>query len=79
MVDASVKSHLREYFPYKLPLSEEQLLQRNNDRKIFGYVQRDIEIPENPIRYFSIFPAISKNTAVSKEDFGPLMTEYAEK
>ena len=25
--DASVESHLRENFPYKLPLSEEQLLQ----------------------------------------------------
>ena len=28
-------------------LSEEQLLQRQNDGKLFGYVQCDIEVPEH--------------------------------
>ena len=44
--DASVKSHLRENFPYKRPLSEEQLLQGIIDGQLFGYVQSDIEVPE---------------------------------
>ena len=34
--DASVKSHLRENFPYKRPLSEAQLLQRIIDGQLFG-------------------------------------------
>ena len=45
--DASVKSHLRENFPYKRPLSEEQLLQGIIDGQLFGYVQYDIEVPEH--------------------------------
>ena len=44
--DASVKSHLRENFRYKRPLSEEQLLQGIIDGQLFGYVQYDIEVPE---------------------------------
>ena len=36
--DASAKSHLRESFPYKRPLSEEQLLQGIIDGQFFGYV-----------------------------------------
>ena len=34
--DASVKSHLRENFPYKRPLSEKQLLQGIMNGKFFG-------------------------------------------
>ena len=77
--DASVKSHLRENFPYKRPLSEEQLLQRIIDGRLFGYVQCDIEVPEHLRSYFSNFPPIFKNTVVSREDIGILMREYAEK
>ena len=76
--DASAKSHLRKNFPYKRPLSEEQLLQGNIDGRLCGYVQCDIEFPEHLWRYFSNFPPIFKNTVVSREDFGNLMTEYAE-
>ena len=43
--DTSVKSHLRENFPYRRPLGEEQLLQRIIDGRFFGYVQCDIEVP----------------------------------
>ena len=60
--DAPVKSYLRANFPYKTPLSEEQLLQGVFDGRLFGYVQCDIEVPE-PLRdYFSNFPPIFKNT-----------------
>ena len=77
--DASVKNHLRENFPYKRPLSEEQLLQETIDGRLFGYVQCDIETPEHLQSYFSNFPPIFKNIVVSREDIGTLMRENAEK
>ena len=77
--DASVKSHLRENFPYRRPLSEEGLLQGFIDGRLFGYVQCDIEVPEHLRSYFSNFPPVFKNTVVSREDIGPLMRKYAEK
>ena len=77
--DASVKSHLRENFPYKRPLSEEGLLQGIIDGRLFGYVQCDIEVPEHLQSCFSNFPPVFKNTVVSGEDIGSLMREDAEK
>ena len=77
--DASVKSHLRENFPYKRPLSEEGLMQEIIDGRHFGYVQCDIEVPEHLRDYFSNFPPIFKNTVVSRNDIGNLMKQYAEK
>ena len=77
--DASVKNHLRENFPYKRRLGEEQFLQGITDGRIFGYVQCDIEVPEHLRSYFSNFPPIFKNTVVNREDIGTLMRDYAEK
>ena len=74
-----VKQHLRDMFPYKLPLREEGLLQRIKDGNLFGYVQCDIEVPEHLREKFANFPPIFKNTDVSRDDIGPLMKEYAEK
>ena len=77
--DASVKSHLRKNFPYRRPLSEEGLMQGVIDGRLFGYVQCDIEVPEHLRDYFSNLPPIFKNTAVSRDDIGNLMKQYAEK
>ena len=77
--DASVKSYLRENFPYRRPLSEEELLQGIIDGRLFGYVHCDIEVPEHLRDYFSNFPPIFKNTVVSRDDNGNLMKQYAEK
>ena len=77
--DAPVKSYLRANFPYKRPLTEEQLLQRIIDGRLFGHVQCDIEMPENLCDYFSNFPPIFKNTVVCRNDIGDLMKEYAKK
>ena len=77
--DAPVKSYLRANFPYKRPLSEEQLLQRIVAGQFFGYVQCDIEVPEHLRDYFSNFPPIFKNTVVIRDNIGNLMKEYAEK
>ena len=77
--DASVKSHLRTNFPYRNPLSEEKLLHGIIDGRLFGYVQCDIEVPEHLRDYFSNFSPIFKDTAVSRDDIGNLMKQYAEK
>ena len=77
--DASVKSHLRENFPYRRPLSEEGLMQEIIDGKLYDSVQCDIEMPEHLRDYFSNFPPIIKNTAVSRDDIRNLMKQYAEK
>ena len=77
--DESVKSHLRENFPYSPPLIGKQILQGINNERLFGYVQCDFEVPEHLCDYFSNFAPIFKNTVVSRDDIGNLMTQYAEK
>ena len=74
-----VKEHLRESFPYKRPLREESLLERIRSGKLFGYVQCDIEVPEELKEKFATFPPIFKNTNVGRHDIGSLMKDYAEK
>ena len=76
--DASVKHHLQENFHYRRALSEEGFLQGIIDGRLFGYVQCDIEVPEQLRDYFSNFPPIFENTVVSRDDIGNLMKQYAE-
>ena len=77
--DESVKKHLRENFPNRRPLIEEQLLQGIIDGQLFGYVQCAIDLPEHLSNYFSNFPPIFKTNVVSRDDIGHLMKQYAEK
>ena len=74
----TVKQHIREHFPYRRSLAAEQFLEDIKKGKLFGYVQCDIEIPENLRANFTNFPPIFKNTLVSKNDIGDLMRTYAE-
>ena len=75
-----VKEHyLRGSFPYKRPLREESLLKQVRSGKCFGYVQCDIEVPDELKKKFAIFPPICKNTNVGRRDIGSLMQDYAEK
>ena len=74
-----VKQHLRESFPYKRPLREESLLEQIKSGKLFGYVQCDIEVPEELKDKFANFPPIFKKTNVCRHDIGSLMKDYAEK
>ena len=69
---------MRESFPYKRPLREENLLEQKSG-KLFGYVQCDIEVPEELKKKFANFPPIFKNTNVGRHDIGSLMQDYAEK
>ena len=77
--DAPVKSYLRANFPYKHPISQDQLLRRIIDGRLFGYVQCDIEAPEHLHDYFSNFPPVFKNDVVTRNNIGDLIKEYAEK
>ena len=70
--DASVKKHLREFFPYEDPLSEERHMQESFGGLLFGYVEYGIEVPQNLRKNFSNFPQFFKNTAVSRTVFGNL-------
>ena len=75
----SVKQHLSESFSYKHPLREESLLEQIKSGKLFGFVQCDIEVPEELRDIFANFPTIFKNTNVGQHDIGSLMKDYAEK
>ena len=74
----TVKPHIREHFPYRRSLAAEQLLEEIKKGKLFGYVQCDIEIPENLRSKIVNFPPIFKNSLVSKSGIGDLMKTYAE-
>ena len=76
---ACVKQHLRESIPYKRPLREESLLEPIRSGKLFGYVQCDIEVPEELKEKFANYPPIFKNTNLGRHDTGSLMQDYAEK
>ena len=74
----NVKLHIRENFPYRRSLTEQQLLEGIKKGSLFGYIQCDIEVPKNLRKNFANFPPIFKNTLVSKNDNGDLMKTYAE-
>ena len=72
-----VKIHIREKFPYRRSLTDQQLLEGIKRGNMFGYVQCDIEVPKNLRANLSNFPPIFRNTLVSMIDFGDLMKTYA--
>ena len=74
-----VKEHLGESFLYKRTLREERLLEQIRIGKLFGYVQCDIEVPEELKKNFPNFPPIFKNTTVGRHNIESLMKGYAEK
>ena len=71
------KQHIREPFPYRRSLAAEQLLSEIKQGKLLGYVECDIEVPENLRANFANFHPLFKNTLVSKSDIGDLMENYA--
>ena len=77
--NSMLKNHVRKHFPYKLPLSSETLLMRIHEDKLFGYVQCDLEVPEELRERFANFPPIFKNCDVGRENIGKFMLDYAER
>ena len=74
----NVTLHIRESFPYRRSLTEQQLREGIKKGKLFSYVQWDIKVPENLRPKFCMFLPIFKNTLVSKNFIGDLMKTYAE-
>ena len=74
----TVKQHIREHFPYRRSLAAEQHLEEIKKRKLFGYVQCDIEVLEILRSKIDNFPPIFKNILVSKNDIVDLKNSYAE-
>ena len=68
---------MRNNFPFKLPLTQESLLAKIRDDKLFGYVQCDLEVPGGFKYKFSNFPPILKNFNVNRADIGDYMRDYA--
>ena len=52
---------------------------RIHEDKLFGYVQCDLEVPEELRERFANFPPIFKNFDVGRENIGKFMLGYAEK
>ena len=67
-----------EIFPHRRSHTEHHLLEGKKKGIIIGYVQCDIEVPENLRANFAKFPPIFKNTLFSKFDIGDLMKTFAE-
>ena len=74
-----VREHLRESFAYKRPLREGSLLEQKRSGELFGFVQCDIEVPEELNKNFANFPPIFKITNVGQHDIRSLIQDYAEK
>ena len=75
--DESVKIHVRNNFPYKLPLTQESLIANKREDELFGYVQFNLEIPDGLKQKFSKFSPIFKNINGSRADIGDYLRDYA--
>ena len=76
---AMLKNNVKKYFPYKLPLNSKKLFARIEEDNLFGYVQCDLEVPEELRERLANFPPIFKNFDTERENIGKFMLEYAEK
>ena len=74
---SEIKLHIRQNFPYRRSLTDQQLLERIKRGSLFVHVQCDIEVPEKLRVNFANFPPIFKNTLVSKNNIVDLMKTYA--
>ena len=77
--DINVEQHVHESLPYKIPLRNENHLETFKSGNLFGYVQCDIEVPENLREVFPNFPPIFKNNIVGRDVIDPFMKEFPEK
>ena len=66
---------MRENFPYGRSFTEHQLLEGIKKVNLFGYVQCDIELPENLRAQLATFTLIFKNTLICKNGIGDLMKD----
>ena len=70
--------HIRKPFPCRRSLAAEQLLEEIKKVMLIGYMQCDIEVPENLRSKLVNSLPIFKKTLVSKSHIGDLMKNYAD-
>ena len=75
-IKAYLKQH-RTYTHFKKYLNQNQIILYIQDRRLFGVVECDIEVPDHHEDYFSEITPIFKNTEVSLKDVGQHMQDYA--
>ncbi len=73
----ALRQELNSKYPKKQALSESQLVSKIRNGTIFGYIQCDIEVPQELRHKFADFPPIFKNTEVGRADIGSHMESYA--
>ena len=72
-----IKSYFRTHFPYKRPLSTDSLLAKTKDGSLFGYVQCNLNVPDELKSKFANFPPIFIKTEVGRNNIGEHMKNYA--
>ena len=75
-IKAYLKQH-RTYTHFKKYLNQNQIIQYIQDGRLFGFVECDIEVPDQFKDYFSEMTPIFKNTEASLKDVGQHMQDYA--
>ena len=76
--DKFLKEHLKIKFPFRKPLSEQQVLQKIDNDSLFGYVQCDLSVTKHLRSYFQHFSPILKNCFANKTNVGEYMESYAD-
>ena len=75
----SLKEHLRESFPYKSPLRQDQVLDKIEPGELFGFALCDINFSKTLRGKIANFPPIFKITKTCTEDIGLILQQYVEK
>ena len=75
-IKAYISQH-HNYTHFKKYLNQDQIIQYIQDGHLFGFVECDIEVPDQLKECFSKMTPMFKNVDVCLNDIGKLMQEYA--
>ena len=75
-IKAYISQH-RTYTHFKKYLNQDQIIQYIQDGRFFGFVECNIEVPDQLKEYFFEMIPIFKNLDACLNDIGELMQEYA--
>ena len=75
---AFIARYHRKPIDKKQIMSEDEVKNAIRDKKLFGLVECDVEVPKEKREYFAEMTPIFKNVEVAREDVGDYMKAYAE-
>ena len=76
--ESDVKTFLLPSSRPRWIMTQHQILAAVVDGTLFGMVECDVRVPEEPQDYFSEMQPVFKNASVTRDDIGPFMRQYAE-